>query len=380
MKLLSIEPTPSPNTMKLNIDETLPQGVRRTYTADSGHIETAPQLIRTLLAIPGVRSVFCTANFISVDRKGNADWQAILAAAREAFGGDAADAGLPAEGAGFAEAFGEAHVLLQVFRGIPMQVRVRAGGEEARAGLPQRFADAVAQAAGATMIRERKLEELGVRYGEPRDIAEEVAQETDAAYTDERLAELVRAAAAMGASGGEAPPERRTERTAGELAVLLGDADWRVRYAALEQMKPSAELLPLLAQAIRDEKSSIRRLAVVYLGDLKSQETFPLLFEALRDDSASVRRTAGDTLSDIGDPAAVGPMCEALKDPNKLVRWRAARFLYEAGDETALDALRAAADDPEFEVSLQVKIAIERIESGEEAAGSVWQQMTNRKQ
>src|SRR5690606_11098381 len=90
----------------------------------------------------------------------------------------------------------------------------------------------------------------------------------------------------------------------------------------------------------------------------------------------AVRRTAGDTLSDLGDPAATGPMIAALADANKLVRWRAARFLYEAGDESAVPALRKAAEDEEFEVRLQAQIALERIERGEEAAGSVWQQMT----
>ncbi len=53
-------------------------------------------------------------------------------------------------------------------------------------------------------------------------------------------------------------------------------------------------------------------------------------------------------------------------------------FLYETGDERALPALREARNDPEFEVSMQVKMAIERIEQGEEANGSVWQQMTRR--
>jgi HEAT repeat protein len=54
-------------------------------------------------------------------------------------------------------------------------------------------------------------------------------------------------------------------------------------------------------------------------------------------------------------------------------------FLYEVGDETALPALKQAEDDPEFEVSMQVKMAIERIEGGEEAKGSVWKQMTERR-
>jgi HEAT repeat protein len=46
------------------------------------------------------------------------------------------------------------------------------------------------------------------------------------------------------------------------------------------------------------------------------------------------------------------------------------------GDESALEALKQAENDPEFEVSLQIKMAIERIEGGEEAKGSVWKQMT----
>jgi HEAT repeat protein len=71
-------------------------------------------------------------------------------------------------------------------------------------------------------------------------------------------------------------------------------------------------------------------------------------------------------------------MVNALKDPNKLVRWRAARFLYEVGDDSAVSALQEAGDDPEFEVRMQVKIALERIEGGHAAEGSVWQQMTRR--
>ena len=41
-----------------------------------------------------------------------------------------------------------------------------------------------------------------------------------------------------------------------------------------------------------------------------------------------------------------------------------------------LPALKSAQNDAEFEVSLQIKMAIERIEGGEEAKGSVWKQMT----
>ncbi len=60
-------------------------------------------------------------------------------------------------------------------------------------------------------------------------------------------------------------------------------------------------------------------------------------------------------------------MIKSLKDPSKLVRWRAAMFLFELGDESAIPALKAAQDDPEFEVAMQARLALERIEGGEEA-------------
>lgn len=162
---------------------------------------------------------------------------------------------------------------------------------------------------------------------------------------------------------------------ADDIAVALEDPDWRVRYAAFDLLQPDEHSLPLIEKALFDEKMQLRRLAVVYLGDLKTPEAMELLYKALQDKSAAVRRTAGDTLSDIGDPAATPAMLTTLKDSSKLVRWRAARFLYEVGTEEARDELELAVEDPEFEVSLQAKMALERIESGEQAAGTIWQQM-----
>ncbi|MFD0621006.1 conserved virulence factor C family protein [Paenibacillus sp. GCM10027629] len=374
MKLISIEPTPSPNSMKLHLDESLAHGVRKTYTHENER--SAPPFIQRMLAINGVKSVFHTADFVALDRHPRGDWAAILGEVRDIFG--AADsAPLAAWDPNAAVSYGEAQVFVQYFRSIPMQIRVKAGVSEERIGLGDRFTQAVTAVASATMIKERRLVEFGVRYGELADIAREVEQELEAAYPPERLQGLVEKAIALGASE-EPLIEERGELTDSELEALLRDADWRVRYAALDRMQPSLARLPLLAEALRDAQSSIRRLAVVYLGELRAPEAMPLLFAALRDSSAAVRRTAGDTLSDLGDPAAIGPMLEALSDSNKLVRWRAARFLYEAGDESALDALRIATADPEFEVSLQAKMAVERIESGEAAAGTVWQQMARR--
>ncbi|OUS78811.1 virulence factor [Paenibacillus sp. MY03] len=376
MKLLSIEPTPSPNSMKLNVDESLARGRRLTYTVKEA--DAAPHPYNELLRIDGVRSVFRTADFIALDRKPGADWARILGEARELLQGD----GIPADGTdtskGMGSGYGEAQVLVQMYRGIPMQVRVRMNDGETRSALPDKFGEAVGRAAGSSMIRERMLEEFGVRYGEPEEIAAEIVRELDASYTDDRLDALVEAARTAGTDGQESAPvaPRPAPLSLEEATVAFGAPDWQSRYAALDRYVSAPEGLPLLDRAIRDENASVRRLAVIYLGDLKSPEAMPLLFEALQDASASVRRTAGDTLSDLGDPAAIGPMIKALGDKNKLVRWRAARFLYEAGDETAVEALKEAAKDPEFEIQLQAQIALERILRGEEAAGSVWQQMT----
>jgi HEAT repeat protein len=361
--------------MKLNLDESLSQGIRKTYTTEQ--VEQAPAHLRPLLAIPGVKSLFQAADFIAIDRRPSSDWKSILAAVSEIFNheGDAIQAVSSIE----ETAYGEVNVLLQSFRGIPMQIRVRYGSEEVRLAMQERFSQAVYRAAGSSFITERVLSELGCRYGELKDIASEVITELEAAYDAERLEGLVDRAIAQGPQAdAEARPARERQLTLAAVHSALEKPDWQSRYAALEQLKPTPEALPLLAQAVRDDNVSVRRLATVYLGDVRVPEAMPHLFAALKDRSAAVRRTAGDTLSDIGDASAIQPMCEALRDANKLVRWRAARFLYEVGDETALPALHIAADDAEFEVSLQAKMAIKRIESGEEAAGAVWQQMTNR--
>lgn len=375
MKITFIEPTPSPNTMKLHLDESLEPGIRRTYTPESER--SAPAWARDMLTIPGVTSIYHAADFAALERKGSADWAAILREVQRRFGADGLSAEINLEDENAGAHFGESQVFIQMFRGIPIQIRVKTGANEERIALSSRFTQAVTDVASAVLIKERKLTDYGVRYGEPPEIAREVEQELEAAYPQERLDSLVQQAIAHGAAGEFV--EQRQKKGQAELLRDLQDDDWRVRYAALEDLAPSAELLPELRKALHDPKLQLRRLAVVYLGDIRTPEAMELLYEAMADSAPAVRRTAGDTLSDIGDPAATPVMTAALKDASKLVRWRAARFLYEVGTAEAQDALAAAADDPEFEVGLQARMALERIASGEEAAGTVWQQMSERR-
>ncbi len=371
MKILSIEPTPSPNAMKLNMDEHIPGGGMKTYT--SKNVEHAPSYIQKLFKIEGVKSIFQTVDFISIDRFPKGDWKKILFSAREVFGEDISDLKFQEE---LQEGFGEVQVYVQSFRNIPMQIRVKTADQEFREALSERFVNAAMEAglSSPNLLRERKLSDWGIRYGDLNEVAEQLIQEIEAAYDEARIDALLKKAEAVGE--GEEVSWVREVISVEEAMYKMNDEDWKIRFAALEKLKPIFESLPVIEQALIDPNSSIRRQAVVYLGEIKDKRVLPLLFKALEDSSPSVRRTAGDTLSDLGDPSAIQPMIKALKDKNKIVRWRAARFLYELGDESAIEALKRARDDSEFEVSLQVNIALERIEGGEAAEGTIWQQMT----
>lgn len=385
MKIVSIEPTPSPNSMKLNMDERLPEGT--TYNFNQGNKADAPQYIQQLLAVDGVKGIFQVQDFIAVERHPKHDWKVVLADIRQLLGEANAeqetDKTIDSDKLSGAEqehstqsaketaSFGEVNVLIQMLKGVPMQVKLTTPDEEKRFGLPDRFKEAImkVQETASNLILDREWVEQGVRYGDMDDIGETIVEEINAAYDEERVDRLV-------AKAFKQDVEEEVELSHDEILKQLDDPDWKVRYAAIERLELTEDDLPILQKAIHDEKVSIRRLATAYLGEIGGKKALPILYKVLKDSSAAVRRTAGDALSDIGDVEATPVMIEALKDKNKLVRWRAARFLYEVGDDSALEALKGVVDDPEFEVSLQAQMAIERIEKGEEAEGTVWQQMT----
>jgi len=371
MKLLSIEPTPNPNSMKLNLDETLPKGVATTYRPEGkSHY---PPGIQQLLSIPGVQSLYHAGDFLAVQRVPSASWAALLAQVREVLGGESAPLAPPGDRPQ-GEHWGEVRIAVQQFRRIPMLVKVSNEERESRVALPERFGDAVARAAPASpnMLLERRWVPQPPRYGELQQVGEEVSAEFDAAYDSPRLEGLVRQAFE---SGGEVP-EVRERPTPDALGKLLQDPDWKRRYASLEAAGADPACLRHLVGAMRDANSSVRRLATVLVGLVGTLDALEPLCGALRDPAVAVRRSAGDALNDLGDPAALPAMEAALSDPNKLVRWRAARFLFEQGGTDNLPALAKVQDDPEFEVRMQVRQAMERIEGGQAAQGPIWMRMT----
>ncbi|KIL44135.1 conserved virulence factor C family protein [Jeotgalibacillus soli] len=374
MNIVSIEPTPSPNTMKVILDLALPGGKSNNYKQDNA--AGAPPVVQSILEIDGVKGVYHVADFLAVERHPKVDWQIILPHVRKAFGEEREEQNASQQ---IDEHFGEVQVQVLQFKTIPLQVKLVDGLQEKRFGLPDYFAQAMAevQLEGDNVILLRKWKDYGVRYGELDQIGQEVIDELLASYPSSRVQAIV--TAAKEANNREAPFKR--ESIPVTIQLLRASEDWKGRYQLLDQMpEPTIDDLPMLNEALTDEKPSVRRLAVVYLGMIEDERVLPSLYKALKDKSVTVRRTAGDCLSDLGFPEAEEEMAHALKDKNKLVRWRAAMFLYEVGTAASLEALKAAATDPEFEVKLQVMMAIERIESGEEAKGSVWKQMTEARQ
>ncbi|WP_174615552.1 conserved virulence factor C family protein [Virgibacillus ihumii] len=373
MKITSIEPTPSPYSMKINVDEQLPDGETENYKADD-ELTTAPLYVQNLFNINGVKGLYRVIDFLALERNPRVPWEDILPEVRQVLGSaeKSVDEGLKPSGE-TNDHFGEIKVFIQMFRNIPMQVKLEDGNQEHRFGLPDRFMNAVMDASTASenMLMERKWVEQGPRYGDVQEIGQDVVNEIDASYDSDRIAELVKLAKNNTALDEQNPsPWRKV------TLEMLDAPDWKDRYAALDRMAPTMEDLPVLDKALDDTKGSVRRLATAYLGMIEEKEVLPYLYKAMKDKAVNVRRTAGDCLSDLGFTEAIPEMISALADKNRLVRWRAAMYLYEVGDNTAIPALRKALNDPEFEVRMQVKMALARIEEGEEAKGSIWHQMT----
>lgn len=353
--------------MKIVIDRDLPFG--KSYNFTKENIAEASLELQAIFAVEGVKGIYHVSNFLAVERNAKIAWESILSGIRAALGEGMSDD----RQSEAVDHFGEVNVHVQMYKGIALQVKAFDGEGGVRLGTGERFIEAFnalkLQAADENYIMQRKWVDFGVRYGDKEKVANDVLAEVEALYPQERITRIVENVNTQG-------KQVIDERKAVTIEQFKAE-DWQQRFQLLDQLPdPEVEDIPLLTLALDDEQMSIRRLATVYLGMIEDVAVVPALEKALSDKSSSVRRTAGDCMSDLGLAEFEPAMIKALTDKNKLVRWRAAMYLYETGTEAAVDALRIAAEDKEFEVKLQAKMALARIEQGEEAKGSVWKQMT----
>ncbi len=142
MEILRIEPTPSPNTMKVVLSYTREDKLSNTYKKVE---ETQPRFINQLLSIDGITSIFHVMNFLAVDKAPKADWEVILPDIKAAF----SDANKVLESVNEPQIdnhFGEIKAELLTFKGIPYQIKLTSADQELREQLPQTYVDHMTQA------------------------------------------------------------------------------------------------------------------------------------------------------------------------------------------------------------------------------------------
>ncbi len=207
MQLKSVETTPNPNSMKLNLSGSLSTTV--TYTLENK--ADCPAFVEKLLGLAGVKSVFACNDFITLNRDPRADWRPILEQATTILGG-ACPASESHPGAGSsgesadiaaeatvdakrqaAQKEGQVQIYVQTFRGIPIQVKAVDLLKETRISLGDRFneaAQSVQAESGADYLKERYWADHGVRYGPLEEVANEVADELRGIFDQSRLAHI----------------------------------------------------------------------------------------------------------------------------------------------------------------------------------------------
>jgi hypothetical protein len=70
------EATPNPNAVKFTLDR--PSTERRTETFREGSDPADSPLGARIFALDGVTNVFMTANFVSVTKEGDVDWDELV--------------------------------------------------------------------------------------------------------------------------------------------------------------------------------------------------------------------------------------------------------------------------------------------------------------
>ncbi|BAY44328.1 peptidase C14 caspase catalytic subunit p20 [Scytonema sp. HK-05] len=157
----------------------------------------------------------------------------------------------------------------------------------------------------------------------------------------------------------------RDEVVINSLIQALKDENSSVRYYAAEAFRfigNEATVNPLI-QALKDENSSVRLKVVEALGDIKSEVAVNPLIQALKDENSSVRLYAVYGLRDIGSEAAVNPLIQALNDEYSLVSSYAAKALVDIGGEVGVNAVIQALKDKSSSVRCAAVEALVKITS-----------------
>ncbi|QUW22406.1 NifU N-terminal domain-containing protein [Sporosarcina sp. Marseille-Q4063] len=77
MKIISIEATPNPNSMRVVFDTQLPDGTSHNYRKSDA--ETASEPAASLLKVDGINGIYHVMNFMAIEKDPSIEWETILA-------------------------------------------------------------------------------------------------------------------------------------------------------------------------------------------------------------------------------------------------------------------------------------------------------------
>ena len=76
MKIMLIEGTPNPNSMRVVFDSELPAG--KSYNYRKRDAETAIEPAASLLKIEGINGIYHVMNFMAIEKDPDVEWENIL--------------------------------------------------------------------------------------------------------------------------------------------------------------------------------------------------------------------------------------------------------------------------------------------------------------
>ncbi|MDQ0092127.1 hypothetical protein J2T12_005600 [Paenibacillus anaericanus] len=80
---INVQNTPNPNAIKISTSETIFEGPRSTSLKVGD--ETEHPLAKALLSVEGVDNIFGIKDFVTISKKADANWDAILPQVEEIF-------------------------------------------------------------------------------------------------------------------------------------------------------------------------------------------------------------------------------------------------------------------------------------------------------
>ena len=139
MEILRVEPTPSPNTMKIVLSNKREDNKSNTFTYIE---EQQPQFINDLLAIDGVKSIFYVMDFLAIDKEPKSDWEVVLPQITSTLNNESfIDSSHKPD-----EHYGEIKAEALMFKGIPYQIKLTTTSDESRKQLPDYFVESMLKA------------------------------------------------------------------------------------------------------------------------------------------------------------------------------------------------------------------------------------------